>query len=134
MNLGRDLADSEHCRGLLVEKAADDEREQLPFARREGGVDADRKSDSSARACHVLAALVERRLDRAYQVGIPERFGQEIDCTCLDRPYRRRNVSVPRDEHNRRAITLSDLVWRSSPLMSGSSRSRTRQAGTFGFG
>ena len=36
MNLGRDLADAEHCRGLLVEKAADDEREQLPFARREG--------------------------------------------------------------------------------------------------
>src|SRR3546814_20804115 len=50
-----------------------------------------------------------RRLDRDHQIGVAERFRQEVDCTALDRADRRRNVTMACDEDNRRMLRFCDL-------------------------
>src|SRR3546814_17158157 len=50
-----------------------------------------------------------RRLDRDHQIGVAERFRQEVDCTALDRADRRRNVTMACDEANPRMLRFCAL-------------------------
>src|SRR3546814_8037049 len=93
MTLQRDLADSKFSRRLFVEKSADYQGQHLEFAWREVKIPSSQHPQLSARRSR-FPVLRNRRLDRDHQVGVAERFRQEIDCTALDRADRRRNVTM----------------------------------------
>src|SRR6201988_3760434 len=71
MYLRSGLADAEPCRGLLGEQPADYERNHVPFARGKGRVALAKLGQICLRQTPP-ATLVERRIDRAHQVGVPE--------------------------------------------------------------
>ncbi len=82
----RDLADHEFSGGLLVKKTAYDKRQHLAFARRKLEIMLlERGQVGSLRSNFPI--LDNRRVDRAHDVRITERFGQKIQRAMFDRAH-----------------------------------------------
>src|SRR5262245_19712410 len=86
MDLKRDLADAKLARRLLVEKAADYQRQHLALSRCQ-------RTKTSSELCKLpcfpmhFTTLRKGRVDRTHQVGLLEWLGKEVDRARLDRSY-----------------------------------------------
>jgi glyoxylase-like metal-dependent hydrolase (beta-lactamase superfamily II) len=115
MNLQGDLGDAELSRRLFVEKPAYHQRQHLELPRgqrREPLMQLDQFRPSSPGA----AILLQCCADGLHEVRLLERFGQEVDCTGLDRTHGGWNVTMSRDEDNVRVVSRRHLSLEIEPI------------------
>jgi AcrR family transcriptional regulator len=109
MNLKCNFTDAELCGSLLVEQAADHQRQHFAFARGEI-----RKALLQlGEFCPLQAQgiiLTDGRMDCPYQLRLAEWFDQKIDGAALHCPHRRRNVAMSGDKYDRWVIAIGNLL------------------------
>ncbi len=94
---------------LLVQQAGDDQRHDLPFARRERRVD-DFEAHAAPPRARVRCGCARAPADGAQQHVVVERLGQELDGARLHRLHRHRHVAVAGDEDDRHVRPVDDAL------------------------
>ena len=122
----------------LLSSPADDEREHLALARRQGFIPG-LQLGPLAPGCIELAATRERFRDRREELAPGERLRQEVDRARLHRVRRDRNVAVTADEHDRQVAVAPARARpgdraRSARACERRSRCRRRQRAAPGRG
>ncbi len=132
VDLKRHLADSSSAAACMLSRPLANQQQDFSFA---GGEDG--KTLLQLVQLRPLQAgyaiLTYCRIDRLYQLRMAKRFDQKIDGAGLHRPHGRRNIAMSGNEYDGGDLRRQSALETPRPLISGSSTSRTRQAGRSGL-
>src|SRR4029077_3826845 len=97
MDLEGYLTDAELSRSLLVEEAADDQRQHVPLSRCQRRIALQKGAHlGTLEAC--VAVLSQTSLHSVQQIVVAERFGQKVHRAALDGANGRWDVSIAGNE------------------------------------
>src|SRR5581483_4192426 len=109
VDLKRDFADTEFGCRLLVQKAADHQRQHLALPRRQSREAATKLGPlRPQRALQVIP--VNRLANGSNQLLLPHRLGQKVDSAPLNRAYRRWDVAMSGNENDRWMVLAGELL------------------------
>src|SRR3984893_3170722 len=108
VDLKRDFADAEFGCRLLVQQAADHQRQHLALPRRQSREAATKLGPLNPyRPLQVVP--VNGRANRRHQLPLPHRLGQKVDSAALNGAHRRWDVAMSCDENDRWVVFAGKL-------------------------